>query len=65
MIDIPTSLKEKFYRTMIRPVLTYGAEYWPITKEHMHKMSVANLRMLRWMCAKTKKELEMRAFGSI
>ena len=45
--------KENFYKTTIRPVMTYGAECWPIKKKHMHKMSVAEMRVLRWICGKT------------
>jgi hypothetical protein len=26
---VPLKLKGKFYRTAIRPVMLYGAEYWP------------------------------------
>ena len=53
---MPTRLKERFYTTTIRPAMTYGAECWPIKKQHMHKMDVAEMRMLRWMCGKTSKE---------
>ena len=41
---------------MIRPAMIYGVEYWPIKKFHMHKMDVAEMRMLRWMCNKTRKD---------
>lgn len=27
-----------FYRTTIRVVMTYGVEFWPARKQHMHKM---------------------------
>ena len=52
----PTRLKEKLYRTMIRPVMTYGAECLPIRNDHMYKMDVVEVRMLRWMCGKIKKD---------
>ena len=29
---MPTRLKEKFYRTTIRPTMTYGEECWSIKK---------------------------------
>ena len=44
---MPTRLKEKIYKTAIRPTMTYGAECWPIKKQHMHKMDVAKMRMMR------------------
>ena len=43
-------LKGKFYRTTIRPAMLYGAEYWPMKRRHVQKISVAKIRMLRWIC---------------
>ena len=51
---MPLSLKEKFYRTAIRPTLLYGTECWANKKQHIHKISVVEMRMLRWMCSKTR-----------
>ena len=45
--NVPLWLKEKFYRTAIRPALLYGTEYWAIKRHHAQKMSVAEMRMLR------------------
>lgn len=53
---IPAKLKGKFYRTAIRPAMLYGTECWAIKKQHISKMSVAEMRMLRWMCGKTRKD---------
>ena len=36
-------------RTAIRPALLYDTECWAIKRHHAHKMSVAEMRMLRWM----------------
>ena len=49
-------LKEKFYRNTIRPALLYGIEYWAIKRHHAQKMSVAEMRMLRWMCSNTRRD---------
>ena len=54
--NIPLWLKEKFYRTAIRPALLYGTEYWDIKRHHAQKMSVAEMRMLRWMCGNTRRD---------
>ena len=53
---IPVKLKGKFYRTAARPALLYGTECWAVRKEHVNKICVVEMRMLRWMCGKTKKD---------
>ncbi|KAL6538155.1 hypothetical protein OROGR_012143 [Orobanche gracilis] len=53
---IPNRLKGKFYRTTIRPALMYETECWAVKQCHVHKMSVAEMRMLRWMCGHTRKD---------
>ena len=54
--NFPIKLKGKFYRTAIRPAMLYGSECWAIKKQQIHKMNVAEMRMLRWMCSKTRKD---------
>ena len=49
-------LKEKFYKTAIRPTMLYGTECWPVKKQYVSKMYVAEMRMLRWMCGKTRRD---------
>jgi hypothetical protein len=44
---VPLKLKDKFYRTVIRPAMLYGAEYWPTKRWHIQQLSVAEMRMLR------------------
>ena len=51
---MPTRLKEGFYRTTIRPTITYGVECWPIKKQYMHKIDIVEIRILNWMCGKTR-----------
>ncbi|XP_070020912.1 uncharacterized protein [Nicotiana sylvestris] len=51
---VPPELKGKFYRTVVRPAILYGAECWPVKNSHIQKMKVAEMRMLRWMCGHTK-----------
>jgi hypothetical protein len=43
----PLKLKGKFYRTVIRPAMLYGAECWPTKRRHVQQLSIAEMRMLR------------------
>ena len=43
---IPQKLKDKFYRTAIRPAMLYGAECWPTKIRHVQQLSVAEIRMM-------------------
>ena len=58
MVDqkLPPKLEGKFYRTAIRPVILYGTICWAAKKQHVTKMSVADMRMLGWMCGKIRKD---------
>ena len=51
---VPLKLKGKFYRTAIRPAILYGTECWAAKGEHEHKLSVAEMKMLRWMSGHTR-----------
>ncbi|XP_070003743.1 uncharacterized protein [Nicotiana sylvestris] len=51
---VPQILKVKFNRVVVRSVMLYGAECWPVKNSHIQKMKVAKMRMLRWMCEHTK-----------
>jgi hypothetical protein len=53
---VPLKLKGKFYRTAIRPVMLYGAEYWPTRRRHVQQLSLAEMRMLRWICSHTRRD---------
>ena len=57
-------LKDKKYTTVIMPTMTYGAECWAVSKKERKKdenrlglyMIVAEMRMLRWVMGKAKKD---------
>ncbi|KAH1257632.1 hypothetical protein GmHk_03G007566 [Glycine max] len=53
---VPIKLKGKFYRTAIRPAILYGTECWAVNSQHENKVGVAEMRMLRWMCGKTRQD---------
>jgi acetone carboxylase gamma subunit len=50
---VPNKLKDEFYRTAIRPAVMYDAECWATKGQHVQKMSVTEMRMLRWICGHT------------
>ncbi|KAL5152766.1 Craniofacial development protein 2 [Glycine soja] len=54
--EVPIKLKGKFYRTAVRPAILYGTEYWAVKSQHETKVGVAEMRMLRWMCGKTRQD---------
>ncbi|KAH1204730.1 Retrovirus-related Pol polyprotein from type-1 retrotransposable element R2 [Glycine max] len=51
---VPIKLKGKFYRTAVRPAILYGTECWAVKSQHETKVGVAEMRMLRLMCGKTR-----------
>jgi hypothetical protein len=53
---VSLKLKGKFYSTAIRPAMLYGAEYWPTKRRHVQQLSVAEMRMLRWICGHTRRD---------
>ncbi|KAM7518030.1 hypothetical protein LguiB_016992 [Lonicera macranthoides] len=53
---VPLKLKGKFYRTAVRPAMLYGTECWAVKSQHENKLNVAEMRMLRWMSGKNRKD---------
>ena len=53
---VPQKLKDKFYRTAIRSTMLYGAECWPTKRRHVQQLSIAEMRMLRWLCGHTRRD---------
>jgi hypothetical protein len=43
---VPLKLKGKFYRTVIRSVMLYRAEYWPTKRRHVQQLIVVEMCML-------------------
>jgi len=36
--------------------MLYGMECWVVKNQHENKISVAEMRMLHWMCGKTRRD---------
>jgi hypothetical protein len=53
---VPLKLKGKFYRTAIRPAMLYGGECWLTKRRYVQQLSVAGMRMLRWICGHTRRD---------
>jgi hypothetical protein len=51
---VPQKLKGKFYRTAIRLAMLYGHECWPTKRQYIQQLSVAEIRMVRWICGHTR-----------
>lgn len=52
---IPIKLKEFFYEISVRPTMLYGNECWVLKKQHVHKISVVEIRIFRWISRNTRK----------
>jgi hypothetical protein len=50
--NVPVKLKGKFYRTAVKSAMLYGTKCWK--SQHENQVSVAEMRMLRWMSGKTR-----------
>ncbi|KAH0468862.1 hypothetical protein IEQ34_002094 [Dendrobium chrysotoxum] len=53
---VPLKVKGKLYKMVVRPAMLYGAECWPLKEKHNTKLSVAEMRMLRWMSGFTLRD---------
>ena len=54
--NVPIKLKDRVYKTAIKPRITYGAECWAVRKKDENRLHVAEMRMLRWIRGKTRKD---------
>ncbi|KAJ8710818.1 hypothetical protein PYW08_009333 [Mythimna loreyi] len=53
---MPVRLKGQVYKTIIRPVLLYGSEAWPVLERHKQSLRVTEMNMLRWMSGVSRKD---------
>ncbi|XP_048006059.1 uncharacterized protein LOC125241562 [Leguminivora glycinivorella] len=50
---MPLKVKGHLYKTAIRPAVLYGSECWATNKQHLDKLHVTEMRMLRWSAGVT------------
>jgi len=53
---MPVGVKGKVYKTMIRPVMIYGAEAWSPRRKEEELLERTEMRMLRWILGASLKE---------
>jgi hypothetical protein len=41
---------------VIRPAMLYGVEYWSTKRRYVQQLSVAEMRMLLWICGHTRRD---------
>ena len=46
---VPIKPKDKWYKTVIKPTITYGAECWAVRKQDENRFNVAEMTTLRWI----------------
>ena len=51
---MPVELRDKVFKTNIRPAMTYGPECWAVKKKHENELNSTEMRMLRWARWKTR-----------
>ena len=52
---VPIKLKDKVYKTVIKPTMTYEAECWAVRKKDENRLHVAEMRMQRWIRGMARK----------
>ena len=53
---MPIKLKDKIYKTIVKPAMIYGSECWAVKQNDTQILHTTDMRMLRWARGKTKKD---------
>jgi len=53
------SSKLKIYKTLIRPVVTYGCEAWTLTSRNEQQLGIFERKILRKILAQYKMKMEL------
>ena len=49
-------LRNKLYKTFVRPAMVYGSECLALRKQEEHRLHTIEMKMLRWSQGKTRKD---------
>ena len=52
--NMPVEVKDKVFKTIIRPAMAYGRECFAVKKKDENKLNSAEMKMLRWARRKTR-----------
>ncbi len=55
-IEIPIEAKRKIFDSVIVPILSYASESWKMTNRNWNRLQVAEMRPLRAMVGKTRRD---------
>ena len=53
---IPPRVKGKIHKMIVQPAMLYGMETVPITRSHVKKLEVTEMKMCRWACGHTLRD---------
>ena len=53
--EVITKIKNKMYKSVVKPTILYGMETVAVTERQMGKMKVSELKMERWALGVTRK----------
>ena len=54
---VPPHVKGKINKMIVQPAMLYGMETVPVTSSHMKKLEVTEMKMCRWACGHTQRDL--------
>ena len=60
--DASLIMRGRLYSSCVRSSMLHGSETWPVRKENVVALQLAEMRMVRWMCGvKLKDRLHLRS----
>ena len=45
---VPMKLKSMLYKTVVRPAMVYGSEFWALRKQEEQCLHTTEMKMLSW-----------------